>query len=135
MRRSHSPMIAVARRFLCLGKSAADHDGVRAAGERFANIAAFAHSAVGDDRNVARSFLEVGIARGRAIDRGSDLRNAEAENAARGAGRAGPDSNQNRGGTAFHDFQSHIVTDGVSDDDRNAHVAAEFFRDRATDIQ
>ena len=88
VRRGHSPMIAAARRFVRLGKRAADHDGVRAAGERFANIAAFAHSAVGDDRNIARGFLEIGIARRRAIDRGRDLRHAEAEDAARSAGRA-----------------------------------------------
>ena len=40
----------------------------------------------------------------------------------------GPDSDQNGGRTAFHDLQSDIVTDGVADDDRDAHVAAEFSR-------
>ena len=110
-----------------MAKALPDHDGVRAAGERFANVAAFAHSAVGDDRNVARGFLEIGIARRGAIDRGGDLRHAETEDAARGAGRAGPDADENRGRTAFHDLEGDVVADGVADDDRDAHVAAEFF--------
>ncbi len=94
VRRGHAPMIAVARRFVRFGESAADHDGVRAAGERFANVAALAHSAVGDDGNVARGFLEIGVARGGAIDRRRDLRHAEAEHAARGAGRARTDADE-----------------------------------------
>ena len=109
-----------------LANALPDHDGIRAAGERFANIAALAHSAIGDDRNVTRSFLEIGIARRRAIDGGGDLRHAQAEHAARSAGRAGTDADQHRRRTAFHDLERHLVTDGVADDDRDPHLAAKF---------
>ena len=40
------------------GKRAPDHDGIRPAGERFANVAALAHTAIGNDGNVAGCFLE-----------------------------------------------------------------------------
>ena len=126
MRCGHAPMVAAPRRFVRFRESAADHDGVRAAREGFANIAAFAHAAVGDDRDVTRGFLEIGVARRGAINRGRHLRHTEAENAARGAGRSGPDADEHRRGTAFHDFQRDVVSDGVPDDDGNAHLPAEF---------
>jgi hypothetical protein len=50
--------------------------------ERLANISALAHAAIGDDRNVTRSFLEVGVARCRAIDGRRDLGHAEAKDTA-----------------------------------------------------
>ena len=108
------------------GEGAADHDGVRAAGERLADVAAFAHAAVGDDRNVARCFLEISVARRGAIDRRGDLRDAEPKDAARSAGGARSDADQDRGRTAFHDLEGGVVTDGVADDDRDPHVAAKF---------
>src|SRR5436309_1694835 len=42
VRSSHSPMIAAAGRFLSPGESAPNHDRIAAAGQRFANVAAFA---------------------------------------------------------------------------------------------
>src|SRR5205814_10443311 len=64
----HTPMITASRRFMGFGKGASHHNGVGPAGERLANIPAFAHPAVGDDRDKAGSFFEIGVARGRAID-------------------------------------------------------------------
>ena len=121
-------MVAAARRFVRLGKSAAHHDGVRAARQRFANVAASAHSAIGDDRHVARCFFEISIARRRAIDGRSDLRNTQPEHTARSAGRSRSDADQNRGRPALHDLEGHIVTNRVSDDHGNAHLAAKFFQ-------
>ena len=39
----------------------------------------------------------------------------------------GPTPINTAAGAAFHYFQSHIVADCISDDDRDSHFAAEFF--------
>jgi len=49
------------------------------------------------------------------------------ENAARGAGRSGPDADEHRRGTAFHDLARDVVPDGVSNDHWNLHLPAELF--------
>src|SRR5205085_8076596 len=108
------------RRFLRASECATDHYCVRTASERFANIAAFAHSAVGNDWDVARSFFEVSVTRGGAIYRRGHLRHAKSKNSARSARCAGSDANQNTGRTAFHDFESDIIANRVADDHRNA---------------
>src|SRR5438132_141571 len=100
-------MVTGARRFVRFRERAPDHDGIRAAGERFANISALAHAAVGDDRNVTRRFFEVGVARGGAVDRGRDLWHAETENAARSASGTGTDTDQHGGRSAFHDLKGN----------------------------
>src|SRR5436309_14757043 len=108
-------MITGAGRFLSTSERAADHDGICATSERFANVAAFAHAAIGDDRNVTRRFFEISIARGCAVDRGGHLRNTESKHAARGASCAGSDTNKHTSWTAFHDFESDIIANSVSD--------------------
>src|SRR6266849_6669183 len=82
VRRSHSPVVTGTRRFLSTSERTTDHDCIGAASERLANVAAFAHPAVSDDRNVTRRFFEISIARGRAIDRGGHLRNTESKHTA-----------------------------------------------------
>src|SRR5947207_893069 len=82
MRCGHSPMVASPGRFLRLGKGAPHHHCVRAAGERFANIATVTHPAVRDNRHEARCFFEVSIAGRGAIDRRCHLRDAQSEHAA-----------------------------------------------------
>src|SRR5439155_18714990 len=126
VRRSHAPVVTGAGRFLSTSERAADHDGICATSERFANVAAFAHPAVGDDRNVTRRFFEISVAGGCAIDRGSDLRHAESKHTARGASCAGSDTNKHASWAAFHDFESDVITNSVSDDHWNAHVGAKF---------
>ena len=44
----------LAGRLLGFGKGASDHDRIRPARERLANVTSLAHAAIGDDRNVAR---------------------------------------------------------------------------------
>src|SRR5437667_2035794 len=122
MRGRHSPMITGARRLLRASKRAADHDCIRATSERFANVAALAHSAVGDDRDITRRFFEISVARGGAIDRGGDLRHPESKDTAWRASCSGTDADENAGRSAFHNFQRDIVADGVADDDRDAHI-------------
>src|SRR5438105_14157990 len=112
----HTPMITASRRFMGFGKGASHHNGVGPAGERLANIPAFAHPAVGDDRDKAGSFFEIGVARGRAIDGGRNLRHAKAEDPARSASCSRPDSHQNRGRSTAHALERHIVADGVAND-------------------
>src|SRR6266436_3148378 len=126
MRGRHSPMITRARRLLRASKRAADHDCIRATRERFANVAALAHSAVSNDWDITRSFFEISVAGGGAIDRGGDLRHAQAKHATRSASCSGTDTDENASRTAFHNFQRDIVADGVADDDRDAHVGAKF---------
>jgi hypothetical protein len=121
-------MITGAGRFVRFRERASDHDRVRAAGERFADIAALAHSAVGNDRDIARGLFEVSIASCCAINRRGDLRYAQAEHAARSASRAGTDTNQHRRRPALHDLKGNVVADRVPDDDRNAHLATKFFQ-------
>src|SRR2546423_4782108 len=121
-------MVARARRFICFREGAADHDRIRAAGERFANVATFAHPPVGYDRNVTRRLLEVGVARGRTVDRRGDLRHTETQDAARSTGGAGSDADQHCRRTALHDLERDIEANGVADNDGNAHLAAKFFQ-------
>src|SRR2546421_161474 len=82
---AHSTVVTLAGRFLGAGEGAAHHDGIRAAGERFANVPAFAHASVGDDGYILARFLEMHIPRGGAIHRGGDLWDAQAKNAATSA--------------------------------------------------
>src|SRR3989442_13682702 len=107
-------MITGAGRFLSTSERAADHDGICATSERFANVAAFAHAAIGDDRNVTRRFFEISIARGCAVDRGGHLRNPESKNPARGASWAGAATNKHPGRCAFQDTESALLATGVS---------------------
>src|SRR5438046_10709961 len=96
MRGRHSPMIAAAGSLMRLGKGAADHDRIGTARERFANIAAFAHSPIRDDRNVARVFFKISITRGSAVDGSGHLWDSQTKDAARGAGCAGTDGYDHR---------------------------------------
>src|SRR5207247_8768307 len=108
MRGRHSPMITGARRLLRASKRAADHDCIRATRERFANVAALAHSAVGDDWDITRRFFEISVARGSTIDRGGDLRHTQSKHTARSASCSRTDANDNADRAAFHNFQRYI---------------------------
>ena len=119
-------MIALAGRFLGPREGAAHHDGIGPAGQRLADIPALAHAAVGDDGHVTAGQLMVIIARGGAIHRGGDLRNAQAEHAAAGAGGPRPDPNQDAGHAAAHQLQGDVVGDRVADENGDFHLAAEF---------
>src|SRR4029077_13637130 len=100
----------------------------RATGERLANIAASAHSAISDDWHVARCFFEVSVARRRAIDCRSDLRNTQSKHTARSASRTWADTDQNRSRPTLHNFESHVITYSVSYNHRNAHLTAKFLQ-------
>src|SRR5262245_22345079 len=121
-------MVAAPWCLLRLGKGASHHDRVRAASQRLANIAAFAHTAVGDNWYIPRRFFKVSVTRCRAVDRGSNLRNAESKYTARGASGSGTNANQDCSRSAFHYLESHIVPDCVSYNHRDAHLATEFFK-------
>src|SRR5437773_6146648 len=125
---SHAPMVSAARRFLRFGKRAAHHYSICAASERFANVTASAHPAIRDDRNVARRFFEMSIARRGAIDGCGHLRDTEPEHTAGSTSRSRPNTDQNRSRTALHDLEGHVVTNRVSDDHGNAHPAAKFLQ-------
>src|SRR4029453_8685702 len=121
-------MIAASWSFLRLGKCAAHHDCVRAASQRLTNVAAFAHSAVGDDGHVSRCFFEISIARCRAIDCGRHLRNPKSEHTTRSASGSRTNTNQYRRRPALHYLESYVVTDGVSHDHRNTHLTTKSFK-------
>src|SRR5437868_6984871 len=126
MGRCHPPMIASAGSFGGSGEGTPNHDGVGPAGQRFANIAAFAHSPIGNDRNETRRLFEISITGGGTIHRGSDLRNAQAEDTARGTRCARANANQNRGWAAGHDLKCDVVADRVTHNHRYTHVCAKF---------
>src|SRR5437667_2423957 len=128
VRRGHSPMVSTAGRFVRLGEGTSHHDSVGTAGECLANIAASAHSAISDDWHVARCFFEVSVARRRAINRRSNLRNTESKHTARGASRTWADTDQNRGRPTLHNFESHVIPYSVSDNHGNAHLTATLFQ-------
>src|ERR1043165_4171772 len=128
MRRRHPPVITAAGSFISFGESAPYHDSISAAGECLTNVAAFAHAAIGNDWNKSRRSFEVGIARGRAIHGGSDLRYPQPKDAARGTGRPRTDADKNSGRPAAHDFESNVVSDRVADNDRDPHFTAEFLK-------
>src|SRR5438132_7374376 len=115
-------MITATGRFFRERERASDHDRVRTASERFANIAAFAHAPVGDDGNIARSFFEISVACGGAIDCRRYLGHAETKHAARSARRAWTNADEHSRRTALHDFESNIESYRVADDHRDAHV-------------
>src|SRR5262245_39370030 len=121
-------MVSTAGRFERFGEGASDHYSVRAASERFANIAASAHSPISDDWHVARRFFEVSIARRGAINSRSDLRHTESKHTTRSASRPGSNPDQNGSRPTFHDFKGYIITNSVPNDHRNAHLAAKLFQ-------
>src|SRR5437870_6364031 len=121
-------MVSTARRFVRLGEGTSHHYSVRTAGECLANIATSAHSAISDDWHIARCFFEVSVARRRAINCRSNLRNTESKHTARGASRTWADTDQNRGRPTLHNFESHVIPYSVSDNHGNAHLTAKLFQ-------
>ena len=118
-------MVATSWRFFGSGESAPHHHCIAAASQSFTDIATFAHTAVGDDRNVSASLLMIVIARGGAIDCRGHLRHAEAKNAATGA--SGPRSNtdQHASDSAAHQIEGDVIGHGIADDDGNLHGLSE----------
>src|SRR4030095_2479701 len=121
-------MVSTTGCLICFSKRAAHHDGIRATSERLANIAASAHPAISDDWHVSRCFFEVSVARRRAIDCRSDLRNTQSKHTACSARRPWADADQSRSGPTLHDFESHVITYSVSYNHRNAHLTAKLFQ-------
>src|SRR5258705_3098460 len=125
MRRGHAPVVAAARGFLGAREGGADHDRVRARGERLADVPAGGHAAVGDYRHVAAGPLVVEVARGRRVRGGGDLRDAETQDLAARARRARPYPDQQRVHAAVHQLEAGLVGDDVADDERDREVLLE----------
>src|SRR5215831_16318910 len=89
VRGGHAPVIPAPRRLLGAREGGADHDGVRARGERLADVAAGGHATIGDDGYVAAGALVVEVTRGGGVCSGRHLGHAETEDLAARAGGAG----------------------------------------------
>src|ERR1700730_3502528 len=121
-------MVSTAGRFVRLGEGTSHHYSVRTAGECLANIATSAHSAISDDWHIARCFFSVRVARRRAIDRRSDLRNTQSKHAARSASCTRADTDQKRSRPALHNFESNVITYIDSHNHGNEHLTAKLFQ-------
>ena len=112
-------------RLLGAGQRRADHQHVRAGGDRLGQLAAAAHAAVGDDRHVAAGLGEVRVARRRDVADGGHLRHADAEHLARRARGARADADEDRRGALVHQREGGLGVGRVADRDRDGHVARE----------
>ena len=112
----HAPVEAASGGLGGLGEGGAEHDAVGAADDGLADVAASAESAVGDDADVAPGAAEVVLAGGGAFEGCGDLGDADASYLAGGAGRAGPDADEDAVDAGLHEFLGHLVGDAVADD-------------------
>jgi hypothetical protein len=128
----HAPGKATGWRFLGAGEGSSEHDGVSASSECFADVAAVAHAAVGDDWDVASGVAEVLIARRRAFNGGGDLGYAYAENFTGCADSAGPDTHEHTGDPGLHQFLGRLVSNGVTNDNGDADVLDKLFKDQTS---
>src|SRR5581483_496751 len=132
VRRRHAPVVAAPGSLFGGGEDRAEHDGIGAGGEGLAHGTAVAHAAVGDDRDVAAGLAVVGVAGGGRVDRRGDLRDADAEHFAAGAGGAGADADEHAGDAGLHQLLGGGERDGIADDDRHvAHVLDQLVEDEA----
>src|SRR6266849_4734384 len=122
VRRGHAPVITAARGFLGARKGGADHDRVRAGGQRLADVPARRHAAVGDDRHVATGLLVVEVARGRRVRRRRHLRDAEPEHFAGRARRAGAHAARTGANAAIHYHVAGLVGDRVAYEERDGEL-------------
>src|SRR5271169_5460258 len=97
MRVAHPPVITVTGGFLGLGDDRTKHGGIGTGGNRLAEIAALLETAVGNDRNVASGFSQVGLAGSGAVHGSGNLRDTQSEDLTRSTGCAGSDAHQYRG--------------------------------------
>src|SRR4051812_182473 len=106
MKRRHAPVESAARRLLRTRQRRADHHGVGAACDRLGDVAAGAHAAVGDDVAVLARFQHVLSASRRDVGDRRRLRNADPEDAAGGACRAGADADEHANRAGTHEVES-----------------------------
>ena len=97
-------------RLVGAGQQAADHHRVGAGGQRLDDVAAGAHAAVGDGRNIAFP------AGGGAFQHGGELRHADPGHHARGADAARPDADLHRVGAGLDQCQRALGRGDVAGD-------------------
>ena len=124
-------MKAATGRFQRAREGRADHHGVGAGDQRLAEVAAGADAAVGDDGDVASGALVVDIAGVGALDGCRDLRHADAQHLARGAGRARPDADQQSGDAFIHQLQRGLEADCVADQRGDIHLVDQFAQNQS----
>src|SRR5436190_5024735 len=121
----HSPVEPAPRSFLGARERRADHHGIGTARDRLRDVAAGAHPAVGDDVAVLAGLEHVLRAGGRDVDDRGRLRNADPEHAARRAGGARADADEDADGAGAHEVQARRVRRAPADDARHRHLGGE----------
>ena len=116
--RRHAPVVAAPGSLLAAGERRADHHGVGAAGDRLRDVAAGPHAAVGDHVAVLAGLEHVLGARRRDVGDRRRLRDADPEHAARGAGGARADADEDADGAGPHQVQAGRVGGAAADDAR-----------------
>src|ERR1700748_1810461 len=107
-----------------LAERVSDPHGVRTASQGLTSVASFTHPAVGNDRYVPASPLQVIVSGGCAIHGRGDLRYAKAQDASRSASCARPYTDQNSCHPAFHKFKGDLEANGISNDYRTTQIFA-----------
>ena len=124
-RRGHPPVRAPAGRLGGASERRPEHQDIGAGRDRLGELAAAAHPAVGDHRDIAPGLGEIGVTRrGDIADRG-DLRNADPEDLAGRAGGARPDPDEDGRGPLLHQRERRLGVGRVADGDGDRHEPGE----------
>ena len=125
VRRRHTPMKSLAGALLGAGESRSHDHAVGAASERFANVSPRRHAAIGDDRDEFPAARVVKVAGRGGIGRRGDLRHAEPQHAARRAGGARADANEQSRDAGGQEFQTDLIGHAIAQKNGHGHIAAE----------
>src|SRR4051812_37520227 len=123
--RRHAPVEPAARRLVGARQRRADHHGVGAAGDGLGDVAAVAHAAVGDHADVLAGLEHVLRAGGGHVGDRGGLRDADAQDAARGARRARTDADEHARRAGAHEVQAGVVAGTAADDHGHRQIGDE----------
>ena len=113
----HAPVKAAPRRLVRARERRSEHDGVRAQRDRLRDVAAVAHTAVGDHLAVLARLQHVRRACVRDVRNRGRLRHADAEHAACRARRSGADAHEHAGRTRAHEVKPRVIGRTPAHDD------------------
>src|SRR5699024_10869787 len=123
-----APVPALPGGFLRAGERGAEHDPIGPARDGFDEVAGVAHSAVGDDVDVAAAgFVEVVPAGGGDVGDGGGHRGVDAQGLAGRVRCAAAEAHEHARGAGAHEVQRGGVGRGAADDDGHVEFVDEPF--------